>query len=468
MSNRSVFAILCLGCGLAVASPQDLGLDWYSVPVPGISDLDRADMGLAGEAEPGGPLLDALAGGSRNHTSMGLSYQRDRATLEGGDWSRRQMGFDLDAVLEGTEGLVFGMQAMDLQPKPSAQTANTSWAVEEPQGGLRLGIGADALRLVREKRDWTLGVGLWIPIYSSAMAWELQTALVRTRTFRLDLSWAWNDPSTPASLTRFVDDTTTISDTIRWRSSQKRWSARLGFSPVDGLAVQAWGGWKREEDPGPQTDAAWCLSGASWFGGAQAAWAAGDWSVDGEARVDDGHEQARLDTGATSGLDPSGLAAGRADHAMANGKLELHGWAYRFVQNPSISLQPVVAVQGAWMRLDGSESGSAVQPWIQDGNWGEEHRWEAETGLRLDFPWLSLEPRIGIQRREMTGDPPRLWWGFPAGSGTSWSLPWQAKVFRETQTGSRISYRISGEIHLSGNSSFVPGLRHEASLGQEF
>jgi hypothetical protein len=50
----------------------------------------------------------------------------------------------------------------------------------------------------------------------------------------------------------------------------------------------------------------------------------------------------------------------------------------------------------------------------------------------------------------------------------SWSLPWQVRVFRETQTGSRISYRISGEIHLSGNSAFVPGLRHEASLGQEF
>ena len=299
------------------------------------------------------------------------------------------------------------------------------------------------------------------------MAWELQTALVRTRTFRLDLSWAWNEPSTPASLTRSVGDTTTISDTIRWRSSQKRWLARLGFSPVEGLAVQAWGGWRREEDPGPQTDASWCLSGASWFGGAQGAWATGNWSVDGEARFDAGHEQARLDTGTTSGLDPAGHSAGRADHAMANGKLELRGRTFRVGQVPSISVQPVAAVQGAWMRLDGSESGSTVQPWSQDGSWGEEHRWEGEAGSRWDFAWFSLEPRLGIQRREMAGDPPRLWWGFPAGSGTSWSLPWQARVFRETQTGSRISYRISSEIALSG-SSFSPGLRHEVSLGQEF
>lgn len=467
MSNRSCIPVLCLG-GLALAAPQDLAVSWYSVPVPGVDRLDRADMGLAGEAEPGGPLMDALGGGSRNHTGMGLSYQRDRADLDGGAWSRRMAGFDLDAVLEGTEGLVFGLEAMDLQPKPSAQTSDVDWAVEEPQGGLRLGIGADALRLVREKRDWTWSFGLWIPVYSSSMDWELQTALVRTRTFRLDFSAAWNDPSTPANLSRVDDDTTTISDTIRWRSSQRRFSARVGFSPMDGLAVQAWSGWRREEDPGPQTDAAWCLSGASWFGGAQGAWAAGDWGVDGEARFDEGHEQARLDTGATGGLDPSGRAAGRAHHSMANGRLELRGPVVRASRAPTMTAQPVAAVQGAWMRLDGTESGSPVQPWSKDGAWGEEHRWEGEAGLRGDFPWLSLEPRIGIQRREMTGDPPRLWWGFPAGSGTSWSLPWQARIFRETPTGSRISYRISGEIRLAGNSAFVPGLRHEVGLGQEF
>jgi len=468
MSYRSVVAILGLAGGLAAASPQDQGLTWYSVPVPGISDLDRSDMGLAGEAEPGGPLMNALAGGSRNSTGMGLAYQNDRAALGGGDWSRRLAGFDLDAVLEGTEGLVFGMQAMDLQPRPSAQTADASWTVEEPQGGLRLGIGADALRLVREKRDWTVGFGLWIPVYSTTMSWELQTALVRTRTFRLDLSCAWNEPSTPASLSRLVDDTTTISDTIRWRAGKRRWSARLGISPMAGLAIQVWGGWRRQEDPGPQSEASWCLSGASWFGGAQGAWAIGAWSVDGEVRFDEGHEQARLDTGTTGGLDPSGRAAGRADHAMANGKLELRGPVLRASRIQSFSAQPVAAVQGAWMRLDGSESGSAVQPWTRDGTWGEEHRWEGEVGLRWDFPWISFEPRIGIQRREMAGDPPRLWWGFPPGSGTSWSLPWQARIFRETQTGSRISYRISSEISISGSSAFSTGLRHEVSLGQEF
>ena len=191
MSNRSIVAILGVGCGLATASPQDQGLSWYSIPVPGMDKLDRADMGLAGEAEPGGPLMDALGGGSRNHTGMSLSYQRDRADLDGGAWSRRMAGFDLDAVLEGTEGLVFGVEAMDLQPTPSARTSDVDWTVEEPQGGLRLGIGADALRLVRENRDWTWSFGLWIPIYSSSLDWELQTALVRTRTFRLDFSATW-------------------------------------------------------------------------------------------------------------------------------------------------------------------------------------------------------------------------------------------------------------------------------------
>ena len=469
MSFRTHSWVLAYAC-LAGAAAPDLGVGWYSVPVPGIADLDRADMGLAGEAEPGGPLLDALVGGSRNNTAVGLSYKQDRGSFDGDEWSRNQVGFDLGAVVEGTEGLEFGVQALDLQPKPSAQATGVGWTQDAPEGGLRLGIGAEALRLVRDQRDWSLGFGFWIPVYSSEMAWELQTALVRTRTFRLDLSAAWSQPSIPASLSHAIGDST-VSDSIWWRTSQKRVSARVGLSPLAGLAVQAWGGWRREEAPGPQTNSVWSLSGASWFGGAQGDWAVRGWSTDGEARWDEGHEAALLDTAAGLGwMDPSGRAAGHVDHNMANGKFELRAPPIPLGsgESRSMSIRPLAAVQGAWMRLDGGESGSAVQPWEMGGTWGEEHRWEGEGGLRWNLPWFSMESRIGIQRRELAGDPPRLWWGFPVGQGVSWDLPWQAQVLHEGRTGTRISFKMSGEIHVSGTSAFSAGLRNEASLSQEF
>jgi hypothetical protein len=457
--------------GLAGAAAPELAVGWYSVPVPGIANLDRADMGLAGEAEPGGPLMDALVGGSRNNTAVGLSYQQDRGNFGGSAWSRNLVGFDLGAVVEGTEGLEFGVQALDLQPKPSAQAGDVGWTLDAPEGGLRLGIGAEALRLVRDQRDWSLGFGFWIPVYSSEMAWELQTALVRTRTFRLDLSAAWSQPSIPSSLSHTIGDST-VSDSIWWRTSQKRVSARVGLSPLAGLAVQAWGGWRREEAPGAQTNSVWSLSGASWFGGAQGDWAVRGWNADGEMRWDEGHETALLDTATGLGwMDPSGRSAGNADHNMANGTFELRAPPI-LLGAPSdvhpLSLQPLAAVQDAWLRLDGEETGSSVQPWDPGGTWGEEHRWEAEAGLRWNFPWFSLEPRIGIQRLELAGDPPRLWWGFPVGHGVSWDLPWQAKILHEGRTGTGIAYKISGEIHVSGTSALSPGLRNEASLSQEF
>jgi hypothetical protein len=460
MSTRTLVLALATIGELAVATPDDPVATWYGPPVPGLWNLERSDMGLAGSSEPASALVDGLSGGGRGSTRIGLSFQRDRADLPAGSWSLRQSGFDLGAILNGAGGLSFGVEALNIQPEPSAQSSDARWSVREPQGGMRLGAAADALHPWHDK-DWTWGFGFWAPIYSSGLEWEFMTGLVHARRFRADVSFGWNRPSTPALLEKDLSDTTR-SDTLWWRTRQKRWSLRLGASPFDGLALQAWGGKRWQDDPGNDGDPGWRLWGSSWFSGTQATWESGFWTLDLEIRCDQGRESATFDTAVGFGwMAPSG-ARGHATHSLADGRIELLG--KRALSTP---LRPLLAAQCSWMRLDGFESGSSVEAWDAGGTWGELHRWEGEVGFRCDLPWLSIEPRLGLQRREMEGDPPRLWWGFPT-HATTWSLPWKVRLFREGIEGTSLSYRISGEIHASGSSSYHPGLRQEASIGQAF
>lgn len=458
-----LFAGVALG-----ATPDNSAPSWFAPAAPGVERLDRSDMGMAGEAEPGGPLVDGLANGSRSWTGMGLCYQTDQGKPASGEWRRDLGGFDLQAVLGGQEGMAFAMQALDLQPKPSLRSGDVRWKVEDPQGGLRLGIGADALRPWRTARDWTWAVAFWIPVYSPVLDWELQTALVRKRSFRLDLSVAWNEPSVPAILEQEAADTT-FSDTVLWRTERTRWSARLGLSPFAGLAAQVWGGWRVLRDPGAGSRSGWRLTGDAWFAGSQATWAVGDWTLDGEARGESGNDRARFDTVAGAGWTLPSSQSGDADYALADGRLDARGPTFRMGEGKSAwSVQPTMGAQGAWIRLDGTGPGRQALPWAADGSYGEQHRWEGHGGLVASFPWVSLEGRFGLQLRELEGNPPRLWWSTPAGPGKDWSAPWQVKVFRNTDGGSSLSYRISGEIPLSGSSGYSPGLRHEAHVGQEF
>lgn len=462
-------ALPILFAGVALgATPDNSAPSWFAPATPGVERLDRADMGVAGEAEPGGPLVDGLANGSRSWTGMGLCYQTDQGKPASGEWRRDLGGFDLQAVLGGEQGMAFAMQALDLQPRPSLRAGDVRWKVEEPQGGLRLGVGADALRPWRTARDWTWAVAFWIPVYSPVLDWELQTALVRKRSFRLDLSLAWNEPSVPSILEKDEGDST-LSDTLLWRTQRTRWSARLGFSPVEGLAAQVWGGWRVLHDPGVGNSAGWRLTGSTWFAGTQATLALGDWTLDGEVRGESGNESARFDTVAGEGWTLPSATTGEAEHALADGRLEARGPTFRIGEGKeSRSFQPLVGVQGAWMRLDGTGPAGQAVPWDADARFGEQHRWEGHAGWVASLPWFSLEGRWGFQYRELEGNPPRLWWATPAGPGKEWSSPWQARIFRNTESGSSLSYRMSGEVHLSGSTGYSAGLRHEAHLGQEF
>lgn len=437
---------------------------WYSIPVPGVERIDRVDMGLAGQDEPGGPLVDGLGNGSRSWTGMGLSYQSDRGSSGTGTWKRDIAAFDLQAVLGGEEGLAFGMQALDLQPRPVLRTDSAQWKVEDPQGGLRLGLGADALHPLGPKSGWAWAFAAWIPVYSPSLEWELQTALVRKRRFRLDLSFTWSDPAVGADLERTISDTL-YSDSVDWRTRKVGVSGRAGFSPVPGMAVQAWAGWRGLRDPGAGDRSSWRVSGRSWYGGLQAGWDAGGRSLDGEVRTDFGHESARFDTVDGAGWTRPEPDEGRAEHALADGRLEARG---RFAEVAAkVRVRPVASLRSSWMRLDGNGPVGGSSPWVGGGDWGELHRWAGDLGLGVEIPWFTVETRGGLQLWHLQGDPPRLWWS-TASPGRTWSIPWSVRVYRETDGGSSLSYRISDESTVSGEGGPRRGLRHDLRVGQGF
>ena len=222
-------------------------------------------------------------------------------------------------------------------------------------------------------------------------------------------------------------------------------------------------------DPGPGSSSGWRLTGDAWFAGSQATLAWGDWTLDGEVRGESGNESARFDTVAGAGWTQPSSDVGEANHTLADGRLEGRGPTFRAGEGKKMSsIQPLVGVQASWIRLDESGPSQEALPWVNDGRSGEQHRWEGHGGWAAALPWFSLEGRWGIQFRALDGNPPRLWWATPPGQGTEWTSPWQLRIFRNTEGGSSLSYRISGEVHLSGTTGYSAGLRHEARLGQEF
>ena len=454
-------AVLC--AGLVPCAAEEAIPGWFSLPVPGVERAERADAGLAGRAEPGGPLVDGLANGSRSWTAMSLRYQSDRGQSDAGNWSRELSAFDLQAVLGGEGGLTFGVQAQDLQPGPALRSGDVSWGLEDPVGGLRVGLGADALRPLGKDKNWTLALAAWIPVFSSALDWELQAALVRRRKFRLDVSWEWGEPSAPGKAQLDRGDSS-WSDTLRWRTRRQSWAARLGGSPVAGLAVQGWMGRRLLRDPG-EGEAGWRIGGRSWFGGAQATVQRGGASMDAEVRGDEGSETARFDTAEAPSWSVPSRLRGNADHSVWDGRLEIRAtpWAV----SERIRVQPAAGAQASWVRVEGAGPDSVAVPWAGGGSWGELHRWEIHAGAVAAFPWLSAEGTLGVQRHRMEGDPPRLWWGW-AVPGERWTLPWALRLFHNGEGGTTLSYRISGEIRVAGDRDLRAGLRHDFRVGQEF
>lgn len=454
---------LLAGVGPAHSNPQDPTALWFSVPVPGADQTGGYGQSWSGQGEPDDALLAAVTGGGRNLTRLGIDLSDEERSAPQGSWTRKSASLGMDAVLEGVPGLAFGLQALDLQPRPTLQGDSIRWSVLEPQGGLRLGAAGDVFRPLFDKREWSLGWSVWFPLYSDNAGTSIQAGLVRGRNFRLDGAYSWNEPSTPALLERWRMDTL-LSDTVQWRSRREVWSVRMGGAWDDGAMAQGWLGHRDLTDPGASAEPSWRLRGGSWFSGLQGALARGPWEFAGEGRGESGRTRARMDTLAGSGwMADRATATAEAEHRLVETRAE----ARRHLAKPGISV--VLAGTASWLSMDGHSPEGAFLPKARGGTSAQSWAGSLVAGIRVPFKKVSVEPRLGLLRQDLSGSPPSFWWAFPQGEGVRWVTPWQLEGSLSSDGWSgRALYRISGEVPLTDAGGYRAGFRHHIELGQEF
>lgn len=464
MRSRSIALVaLLMAVAPAHPKPQDPTALWFSVPVPGADQTGGYGQSWMGQGEPDEALLTAVTGGGKNLTRLEVDLSDEERSSTAGFWTRKSSSLGMDAVLEGVPGLAFGLQALDLQPKPSLHGDSIRWGVLEPQGGLRLGLAGDIFRPLLDRHEWSLGWSVWFPLYSRNAGTSIQAGLVHGRDFRLDGTYAWNEPSTPALLERWRNDTL-LADTIDWSSRREVWSVRLGGALDDGTMLQVWGGHRDLTDPGEGTKPSWRLRGGSWFTGIQGALARGQWDLQAECRGEAGQTDARMDTVAGSGwLADRAMVEAAAEHRLA----DVRGEARRNLGKPGFSV--VLAGTGSWLFVDGNSPDGAYLPMAPGGRSARSWAGSLVAGIRVPFKRLSVEPRVGAMRQDLSGNPPSFWWAFPQGEGVRWVAPWQleASLASEGMRG-RALYRISGEVPLTAAKGYRAGFRHHIELGQEF
>lgn len=464
MRSRSIALTALLVVVVPVHSkPQDPTALWFSVPVPGADQTGANGQSWMGQGEPDDALLTAVTGGGKNLTRLEVDLSDEERSSAAGFWTRKSSSLGMDAVLEGVPGLAFGLQALDLQPKPSLQGDSIRWGVLEPQGGLRLGVAGDILRPLLDKSEWSLGWSVWFPLYSENAGTSIQAGLVHGRDFRLDGTYAWNEPSTPALMERWRHDTL-FADTIEWRTRREVWSVRMGGALDDATVLQVWVGHRDLSDPGLEAEPSWRLRGGSWFSGIQGAFTKGRWELLAECRGEAGQTDARMDTVAGSGwLADRTVVEAASEHGLADLRWE----ARRHLDKPGFSV--VLAGTGSWLAVDGHSPEGAYLPMAPGGKSAQSWASTFMGGIRVPFKRLSVEPRIGIMRQDLSGDPPSFWWAFPQGEGVRWVAPWQleASLASEGMRG-RALYRISGEVPLTDAQGYRAGFRHHIELGQEF
>lgn len=464
MRSRSIaLTAFLLAVAPAHPKPQDPTALWFSVPVPGADQTGGYGQAWMGQGESEDALLAAVTGGGRNLTRLEVDLSDEERSGPGGVWTRTSSSLGMDAVLEGVPGLAFGLQALDLQPKPSLQGDSIRWSVLEPQGGLRIGVAGDIFRPLMDKHEWSLGWSVWFPLYSRNAGASVQAGLVHGRDFRLDGTYAWNEPSTPALLERWRNDTL-FSDTIDWRSEREVWSVRLGGAWNDLTMLQVWGGHRDLSDPGQEAKPSWRLEGGSWFSGIQGAFAKGPWEVQAECRGEIGQTDARMDTVAGAGwLADRAVLVAAAEHRLADVRWE----ARRPLGKPGVSV--VLAGTGSWLSVTGHSPEGAFLPTVPGGNSAQSWAGSLLAGIRVGFKRLTVEPRVGLLRQDLSGNPPSFWWAFPQGEGVRWAAPWQLEgSIASGDQGGKALYRISGEVPLTAANGYRAGFRHHIELGQEF
>ena len=438
-------------------------LDWFSVGAPGQAALHRADAGLLGQDESPSVLVDLAANGG-SFTGIELSYQNDKAETSAPRWKRPVVDFGLETAIEALPGLVFALDAIDHHPKTTNYSDAGEWQLFDPQGGLRVGAGADLLRKWRDDGKWRWIVAGWIPVFSQTREWEARTGILWARKLRLDVSAGWSDPGIAARW-QLVGDSLSPEDTVWWRSERFHWTVRAGGAPAKGVSLQAWSGQRTLRDPGAGDEPSWRTWGDAVFGGAQGSLRSGGFFLDLEARLESGRQFLTFDgSPVLLSIPDSGRFDASVGYVAGSSRTRISFELLPF-------FRPGMRLEAAWMDLeDAKRSGRPLPPLpLSQGSWSTAKRASASFEPSIRIRGIETTPSVGVQLRIRRGDALPEWQGMaPVGSGRVWSIPVSLRISRSGQMNGVVGYTASGEFVVSGSDAPMAGLRHAIELRQGF
>jgi len=426
--------------------------EWWAVPVSHPEAVARPDVGLPGQPETAQPISDMAAQGGA-YTRVFLGFVPQDAHSERYQWARRSTRFGLETVVGIPGGLAVGIDAIDDQVIHRVEGEDARWELTHPRGGLRLGVGANVLQKLSPEQNWVWGWSVWTPLFDRTGELEVQTGLRHARRWRIDGAWASRWLRQKA---RRVDS---LLDTMALRSEETRLSLRLGGQTSGGSSLQAWGGWRRLEDPRRLDDfRSVRLAAEGFYLGAQGSHRLRSWDLEWEGRFDKGDDTLRSDRS------PTELVEASVSHTMVSGlaALDAPWWG---------PVRPRLEGTGAYLDLSkGRAQGEfpmLPQGISQDGG-GSILRLGATGVLRVRTRWLDVLPRLGVHRVRLDGSIPQVWSGlWPLAEGSAWLGEIGAALNWSSAT-SRASYRIGWLSPLDGSNAVDIGLSHRLELYQGF
>lgn len=445
-------AVLCLIPALAFGDLSEPLPEWWSVPLSHPDAVARPDIGLPGQPETAPPLSDIAALGGA-YTKAFLSMAPQDVQTEQFNWARRSTRFGLETVVGVPGGLSFGIDAIDDQLIHRLSDDEARWELAQPRGGLRLGVGANALHTLSREGEWVWGWSAWLPLLDRTGEMEFQTGVRHARFWRLDAAWAMRLLRQKARRADSLLDTTTL------RSEETRLSLRFGGQTRSGSTFQTWGGWRRLEDPrGTDDFRSVRLAANGLYLGAQATSRWRKWDMEGEGRMEQGNDTLRTDRSSTEHVEAS------VEHLLLAGNFALDApwWG---------PLRPRLEGTGAFLDLDDAKSKGEfpmLPVGVTHSGGGSLLRLGGTGVLRIRTKWVDVLPRLGAHQVRLAGELPQVWAGlWPLTEGSAWLGEVGGAVQWSSGT-SRASYRTSWLPVLDGSRGSDLGFSHRIELYQGF
>lgn len=426
--------------------------EWWSVPISHPDAVARPDIGLPGQPETAPPISDiASVGGA--YTKAFLAYAPQDVHKGTYDWARRSTRFGLETVVGVPGGLAFGLDAVDDQLIHRLGGNEARWELAQPRGGLRLGVGANALQQVSRDGDWVWGWSAWFPLLDRTGEMEFQTGLRHARSWRIDAAWATRLLRQKARRADEFLDTTTL------RSEETRLSLRLGGQTRGGVSLQTWGGWRRLEDPRLAEDyRSVRLAAEGMYLGAQGTARVRGWDFEGEGRFEQGDDTLRTDRSATD------LVEASVSHLLLAGNVGIDApWMG--------SLRPRFEGSGAFLDLSESKAVGEfpmLPAGVTEAGGGSVLRLGGTGVLRVRTKWVDVLPRLGLHSVRLAGEVPQVWSGlWPLAEGSAWLGEFGGSVQWSSGT-SKAHYKVAWLPVLDGSRGADLGVSHRVELYQGF